>query len=746
MISDEEQLKQALERDALRAERPGSPSPRSRIEANPQPDSERPDDSLLDCLIAIGKFHGQTLSPAGILSALPTQEGRLTPRLLIRAAEESGFSARIVKRSISKIPNLVLPCALLLKEQRAALLLSKSEHECKLLLPETGEGETTLSCKELESQYTGHALFVKPRATLYAKEENVDKVMSPGNWFWGSLWRHRRVYRNALLAAVFINLFSIAGSMFVMNVYDRVIPNNAIETLWTLTIGIMIVYAFDFLLRLIRGSLIDSAGKKADIAMSGYIFKQTLGLKLKHRPNSVGSFANKVKGYENLREFFTSATLASLIDLPFSALFVACVYLIAGSVAIIPSVGIVLILLTGLLVHYPLKKSAENAQNASSRKHALLIEALSGLETIKALSAAGSFQRKMENCMSRAAKSEKTARSVSNFATSLSSLFSQVVTVSIVVVSVFRIQEGLMSMGALIACTILSNRAMAPAGQFASLLSRLQQSLQSLRDMNAIMALPQDREQKRNYLQTENTESGLKIEFKDVTFSYADDEYPAIKDASFTIEPGDRVAILGRVGSGKSTLLRLILGFYQPDSGSILINGTDIRQLDPSELHRKMGYIGQENQLFDGSLRENILLGKPWAGESELLEASRLAGVDTFSAEHPNGYDMQIGERGERLSGGQRQAINVARALLSRPITLTMDEPTSAIDANAERSFIANIEAFCLEKGRSLILSTHKPAMLKLADRIIVLDHGRIVANGPKAEVMRQLSQGMGKN
>jgi len=721
----------------------GTPPPEEKKPVEP-PSPKLFDDPLLDCLLLVGKMHDRQLSADALTAGLPLVENRLTPRLFLRAAENARFSARLVRRSIAKIPDLVFPCVVLLKGNRAAVLVSRSGGDCTVILPETGSGQITLEQKSLEEEYIGTCIFLKPVYAFDARSGEEESNVEAKIWFWGTLWKYRRVYQSVLLAAVFINLFAVAGSMFVMNVYDRVIPNNAIETLWVLASGVTIVYAFDFLLKSLRGALIDKAGKNADILLSSFIFQRVLGIKMENKPASAGSFANQVKGYESLREFFTSASLAAIIDLPFVALFLAFIYFLAGWIALIPAAGILLVLVVGACLHVPLKRAAESAHGASAQKHALLVEAIGGFEAIRGLSAAGLFQRRMENFLGASAKSEVGSRRISSIASNFTIFVTQMVSVVIVVASVYRIREGEMSMGALIGCTILSSRAMGPIGQVAALLSRLQQSLVSLKGLNEIVELPQEREPGRNYIRKSDFRPC--IEFNDVTFSYSEDSEPAVQNASFTIEPGNKLAILGRVGSGKSTLLRLILGFYQPTSGMILVNGTDIRQLDPAELRRRLGYISQDNALFYGTLKENILMGAPWAGEEEFLEAAKLAGVERFASRHPKGYDMSIGERGECLSGGQRQAINIARALISKPSVLVMDEPTSAMDANAEREFIASVETFASSGSNTLVLSTHKPSMLKLVDRIIVMDQGRVAANGPKTEVMRQLSGGAGKN
>ena len=725
----------------------------SRVDAKLDPATEddidleisRVDDPLLECLVTLGKIYHKPLAKEALIAGLPLVDNRLTPKLFLRSAPTAGFSARIVKRSFEKIPTLTLPVILLLKDNRAVILVSREEAgKCRVIIPETGSGETTVKIDELKREYSGVAIFIKPEFDFDSRSESSTQTVDSKNWFWGTLWKYKKIYSNVLLAAVFINLFAIAGSLFVINVYDRVIPNNAIDTLWVLASGVSIVYIFDFLLKSLRGILIDKAGKNADVLMSSFIFQRIMGIKMQSKPTSSGSFANQVKGYESLREFFTAASLTTIIDLPFIVLFLGFMGYIAGWIAFIPCAAIVLILFIGAIMHIPLKRAAEKSHGASARKHAILVEAINGFEAIRGLAAAGGFQKRMEDSLGKMAKSEGASRRYSLIASNFTIFITQMVSVAIIVVSVFRIQAGDMSMGALIGCTILTGRAMAPIGQVAALLSRFQGSLVHLSGLNDLIKLPQEREEGREYVRKPQFEP--RIQFDNVTFSYTLESAPAILNASFSIEPGERVAILGRVGSGKSTLLRLILGFYPSTGGMITVNDTDIRQIDPADLRRRIGYIGQENLLFQGSLKSNIIIGAPWIDEEAVLDASTRSGVERFASKHPIGYDLQVGERGELLSGGQRQAVNIARALLTKPSLLVMDEPTSAMDANAERDFITNMEQYSKEAKRTLILSTHKPSMLKLADRIIVLDQGKVAADGPKADVMRQLSGGAGRN
>lgn len=523
-----------------------------------------------------------------------------------------------------------------------------------------------------------------------------------------------------------------------MNVYDRVVPNNAIETLWVLSLGIFIVLIFDFLLKMLRGYFVDAAGKVADIKLASRIFEHVMNMRMASRPRSAGAFASNLREFETLRDFFTSATLASLVDLPFLALFVAIIWMIGGVVAVVPLLGIPLVIGAGLLVQIPLDRAVRRTFKEASQKHGVLVEAINGLETIKAVGAEGRMQRAWENFVMATAESANQSRLLSALTVHFAGLVSNLVYVGVIIVGVYEIAAGRLTMGGLIACSILAGRAMAPLGQVAAVLTRYHQAKTALDTLNGIMRLPSERPVERVFVHRPLLKGA--IEFKNVTFTYPGQKLAALNDISFRVAPGERVGLIGRVGSGKSTVEKLILGLYEPDTGSVLIDGTDIRQIDPADLRRNIGCVPQDVVLFQGSIRENITLGAPFVDDAAVLRAARIAGVEDFVSRHPLGYDLNVGERGEALSGGQRQSIAIARALLLDPPILVFDEPTSAMDNGAESRFMQRIAREL--PGKTLLLVTHRASLLALVERLIVMDNGRIVADGPKDKVLKALASG----
>ena len=694
------------------------------------------DDSLLECLAILTRLHERPVSTEALAAGLPLENHRLTPSLFVRAAELQGYSARVLKRAVRRISNLVLPAVLLLKDGRACVLTALDRNRtAQVIFPETGFGTNAVPLGDLADLYTGYCIFVqpKPRGDPRAEEQTAAPTRW---WFWGTLWRFRGYYLESMVGALMINVLAIAVSLFVMNVYDRVVPNNAEATLWVLALGVGIAIAFEFTARTLRGYLLDAVGKKIDLLLSSQLFRQALSMRMEARPVSAGAFASNLREFEGLRDFFTSATLTTLTDLPFVFLFAWIISLIGGPIALVPMLAIPVLLFVGMLAQIPLSRLMQRHLAESSAKHGILIEAVEGVETLKTLSAEGTMQRRWENYTALTAQVSMRLRFISSLVVNFSMLISQVVTVLMVAWGVYRIAEGALTTGGLIACTILAGRALAPLGQLAGLLTRYQQSRSALLALNRIMALPTERPAGRSFLHRPVL-SG-QIEFSDVNFSYPKTKISVLHGVSFRIQAGEHVAILGRVGSGKSTSLRLMMGLYESTSGSVLLDGTDLQQIDPADLRRNVGYVAQDVRLFYGTLRENITLGAPLADDEAILVATRIAGLDRLVSGHPLGFDLIVGERGEGLSGGQKQSIALARALLAGPPVYLLDEPTSSMDHNTEHAFITQFKTFI--QGRTLVLATHKPAMLDLVDRLIVLEAGKLVADGPREAVLRALT------
>lgn len=695
-------------------------------------------DPLLDCLVELTRIHGEPWTHEALSAGLPLVDNLLTPSLLPRAAARAGLSARVVRRELARIPQRLLPAILLLDHHEAVLLLEwRDDGSALVRWPEAGEAGEVVSQEELAARYTGLVAYVRPRLRFDERTRDL-KQQRERHWFWAVIADNWRLYRDALLAALLVNLFALAMPLFSMNVYDRVVPNHAVETLWVLAIGAMLVIGFDFVLRTARSHIIDVASKRVDITLSALIMERVLGMQMRARPASVGSFSANLRSFESVRDFIASATVTSLIDLPFALIFFLVLLWISPWLILPPLVGMLLVLFFTLLTQARMQSLTEQSQRAAAQRNATLVESLVGIETIKTMGAEGEMQRRWEQTTIYLAqiggKLKLLSASTVNFATAIQ----QLVSVIIIIVGVYLLTQGKMSMGGIIAAGMLSGRAMAPLGQIAGLLMQYQNARTSLTALEGTMSSPVERPEDAQFLHRESFRGEL--EFRGVSFAYPGRDDPALREVSFRVQAGERVGIIGRIGSGKTTIEKLVLGLYHPDEGSVLVDGVDTRQIDPGELRRAIGFVPQDALLFYGSLRQNIAMGAPFADDRMILAAAELAGVSEFANAHPRGFDMLIGERGESLSGGQRQAVSIARALLNDPPVLLLDEPTSAMDHQSEERLKARLRDYI--PGKTLILVTHRTSLLELVDRLIVLDQGRIVADGPKAQVVEALQQG----
>ncbi|WP_022729637.1 type I secretion system permease/ATPase [Fodinicurvata sediminis] len=698
-------------------------------------------DPLLESLVFLSKYHHRPTSRDALISGLPLDKGRLTVDLFSRCASRVGLSARIVRRPLKSIPDFVLPAVLLMKNGECCVLTAwRQDGQAEVVLPDSGEGTTVIPLDTLEEDYLGYTLYVRPEYQFDArmKEEEEERPQNR-SWFWGTLARLWPVYLQVMGAAAVVNVLAIASPLFVMNVYDRVLPNQAFSTLWVLAAGMGIAMFFDFLLRNLRAALIDNAGRRADVLLASRLFEQVLNIQMKVRPGSTGAFANHLREFETVRDFFTSSTLASLTDLMFVGLFLFIIWMIGGPLVYIPLAAVVLALVTGFCIQFPLNSVVRKTHKEAAQKHGILVETLSGLDTIKVAGAEGRMQRSWEQFVGSTSRTAQRSRLFSNLGINTTSFLQQGTTVGIVIFGVYLASEGELSMGAIIACVILGGRAVAPLGGMANTLSRMNQSIVALKTLDGIMKLPVERPVDRRFVSRGRMDG--EIEFRGVNFTYPEARTQALREVSFRVNQGERVGILGRIGSGKTTIGRLASGLYEPDEGAVLLDGTDLRQIHPADIRRNVGFMMQDVTLFYGTVRENIALGFPQADDALILRASKLAGVDDFVGAHPEGYDMIISERGQNLSGGQRQAISLARALLTDPPTLVLDEPTSAMDVASEQAMINRLREV-LDTGRTLILATHRTSLLNLVDRLIVMDRGRLVADGPRDEIMNRLRGG----
>jgi ATP-binding cassette, subfamily C, bacterial LapB len=695
-------------------------------------------DTLLESLWILCRINGIGITKDALAAGLPLKDGQLTPALFKRAAARAHLVSRTLKKPLQSLRQEFLPAILLLKQDEACVLLGWDEQRhARVVFPELGDAEIRMPLDELEARYSGYAIVAKPKFTFDSRAPAIGKVRLK-HWFWGTLAENSRIYRDIMIAAFMINIFALALPIFTMNVYDRIVPNRSVETLWVLVLGVTIIIVADFILRTMRGYFLDWASHRVDNKLSASIMEQVLGTRLEQRPNSVGSFASNLRSFETVRDFITSATITTLIDIPFALIFILVMAWIAWPMIIPVLTGALLMFFYALSAQAKMHELSETMYRASAIRNATLIESLVGLETVKALGVEGLMQRKWEKSASFLTEVNSKMKLLSATITNSANGIQQLVTIILVLLGVYLVINGDLTMGGLIACTMLSSRALAPFSQAAGLMTQYHNASTALTSLDEVMQKPVERPLDSNFL-SRSAFAGA-IEFRNVSFQYPGTDVDALSNVSFKIRPGEHIAILGRMGSGKTTLHKLILGLYQPTAGAILIDGIDSRQIDPAELRRSVGYVQQETSLFYGSMRENITIAMPHADDALVLSAAHIGGIDEFINTHPRGFDMAIGERGETLSGGQRQGVGIARAVIHNPSILLLDEPTSAMDHSGEE--LVKKRLMEVGAGKTLLVITHRSSLFELVDRIIVIDSGKIVADGSKEQVIDALRTG----
>jgi ATP-binding cassette, subfamily C, bacterial LapB len=697
------------------------------------------DDSLLQSLLALCRYHGNASTGEALVGGLPLKNGRLTPALFERAASRVGLVARILERSSRNVEPALLPAVVLLDNDSACLLMGWSEDgaAATVIFPDLNHSAVEIPASQLVARETGKIIVCRPRFHFDQRTPRTG-TSDRGHWFWDAIRANMPVYRDVLVAAFFINVFALALPLFTMNVYDRVVPNYALETLWMLAAGVIIILLADIVLRSMRGYFLDLASRRVDIRLSGQIMERVLGARLEHRALSVGSYAVNLRSFETLRDFITSASVTTLIDVPFAIIFIAVIGWIAWPVLVPLGFGLLIVLGYALATQGKLRALSETTYRAGAQRNATLIESLVGIDTIKAMGAESRMQRKWEEATAFLAHVGVQLRLVSNSTINVTHWANQMVFMFVIITGVYLISAGELSMGGLIACTMLSGRAMAPFGQVAGLITSWHNARIALKSLDEVMAKPMERVEGAQYLSRGMYKGD--IEFRQVSFGYPGAEMESLSNVSFRIKPGERVAILGRVGSGKSTLQKLAMGLYQPTAGSIMIDGIDLRQLDPGEFRSRVGYVPQDVTLFYGSLRENITLSHANVSDAALVRAAEIANLSDYINRHPRGFDMQVSERGDSLSGGQRKCVALARAVVHDPPILLMDEPTGSMDHSTEVAVKKQLTEYI--QGRTWLVVTHRNSLLEMVDRIIVIDNGRLVADGPRDSVVQALQQG----
>lgn len=706
-------------------------------EANPGRETQdiSEPESLSDALLFLAAFHGRAITREALLFGLPSERNRLSISLFGRAARRAGLDVELVKRPLGDIPAFVLPAVLILHDE-SARILSRIDARTKRLTvvnPTTRE-QSEVDAAAIESSYLGEAFFVRPAAV---DERTLAAAETPrSNWFWSVVRRFWANYSHIAIAAFIVNVLALAAPLFTMNVYDRVVPNGALPSLIALSIGLGIAIAFDFLLRTVRARIIDVTGKKLDVILASDIFEHVLSIKMAQRPASVGILANQVRDFDSVREFFTSGTVVAATDLLFALLFIVVLFLIAGPLAWLPVVILPVMILAGLILQRPLNRAVKRLESESSARHGVLVETLSAVETVRVAGAEARMQRLWEKSVLAAARTGEDVQLWSTMSLTLAGTAQQLTSLLMTVAGVFLILDGQLSMGALIAANMLAGRVLAPISGIASVITRATHTVTSLRAINRLMALERERPPGRTYLARQVKHGS--IVFDNVRFKYPGAAMNALDGVSFSIAPGERVGIIGQIGSGKTTVGRLLSGLYDPDEGCILVDDVDLRQYDPADLRHGIGFVLQDIDLLFGRLRDNIALGVPSATDKQIVEAARLAGVEQFAGSHPLGYDLPVQEGGRSLSGGQKQAIGLARAIIRKPRILFLDEPTAHFDLRSEAEFLERLKLLA-QGDMTILVSTHRMSLLAIVDRLLVFERGQLIADGPRDQIIARL-------
>ncbi|ERK18630.1 ABC transporter [Pantoea sp. AS-PWVM4] len=708
---------------------------------SPPPAEKTEIDTLLHAVTWLVKHHGKSASEDVLYAGLPRGE-RLTPDIAVRMLEQAGIQAGWVERDILMLSESLYPLIITNKRGEYCILQEKQDKQYTLLSPADGQIRH-LSAETMAEEVAGFALLskVKIQPTARGEKDILPEIDQTGHWLFSNLWRYRQYFYSAALAALLANILTLSTTFFTMNVYDRVVPTGAYATLWSLAIGVLIAISFEFTAKQIRSWLVDSAGKKADLVVGSLLFRKTLAIRMECKPRSAGSFANQLREFESVRDFLSSATLATLSDLPFCLLFIAIMFAIGGPLAFIPMMAIPVIIIAAVAIQWPLSRYMKENISEISQKQGLVIETIVGLETLKAAKGEGVMQKRWNDFSALAAASSMKTRYLSTLTSNFVSYVQQICTVLIVLWGVYLIHAGDLTMGSLVGMVILSGRSLSPLAAVVGLAIRYQQAKTALISLNQLMAMPTERDQQAHFLPSPPLKG--EIALRQVGFHYPktgiQEPEKILHPLNLNIRPGERVAILGTIGSGKSTLLKLLARLYLPTAGKMTMDGLDVNQIDPADWRSACGYVCQDNRLFQGTLRENIIMGNPAVSTERFLQVAALAGIDAIARRHPAGYDMPIGEMGQGLSGGQKQQVSLARCLLLDPAIMLMDEPTSSMDSNSEAQFIARLREVIQQK--TLVVVTHRIPVLSLVDRIIVLEDGRILADGPKAQIMAKLSQ-----
>lgn len=691
-------------------------------------------DALLQALQWLLARQNKGLSAQALLSGLPLDDGCLTPESFPRAAARAGVDAKLLQLPLSELHKQPLPLLVLLKDRRCRVI-TDIDGDCLHSLSFPDHKQETLTAETLANDYLGYGFVLWEALT-----DDTAKSASPTadkHLFWRTLWRRKGLYRDALLASFLVNFFALVIPLFIMNVYDKVVPNLAFESLWVLAGGAVLAFTFDVALRLTRTKLLDLAGRQAEQELSQVLMERSLGAPLVSRPGSLGLAMRRFQDFDYLREFVSSSTIALLVDLPFAVLFLVVIAVISGVLVIAPVIAALILLVTAALMAKTLHQSVTASAQLSAMRQSQLAEMLAMPEFIKVCGAESRIQKSWEQLVAAAAQVQNRLRELQQRLATLANLMVQLTIVGVVVLGVVSLANGNSSLGAIIAAVMLSSRTVGPFAQAANLIARYQQAKVGMSALQESLDDPDEFGGASEQLQRPLQKGAFKLEH--VSFSYPEASLPAINDLSLAIRPGERVGIIGRTGCGKTTLARLLMGLYIPDKGHLLIDGVEVRQRHPSDMRRGIGYLAQDARLVAGTIRDNIVFGLGNIPDSQVIEAAEMAGLSAFTNVDESGLSRRVGEGGAQLSLGQRHLVALARALILNPKVLLLDEPTANLDPATEQAVMERLGN--LGRDRTLLLITHKHSMLSLVDRLIVLEQGRLVVDGPKDKVLTWLKE-----
>ena len=676
-------------------------------------------DSLMAALRSLLRHYGIRKSVASVREAVETPHENFAAVHAVSALSNLGFKSNFGTMRPEKLKQDMLPAIAFDTNGESFLLKSVEEDGTYQIVKDFKKNEIlSLSTKEFRQEFTGYVILAKE----LNKREKMDR---DGHWFFSAFRKSKWIYVQVMIAAMVSNFLSLSTSLFTMTVYDRIIPNGAFESLIALSIGVIIALGFDFLIKSLRARFIDIASKRADLEISRRLFDRILTLSPTEQRQKTGAMAGIIREFETLREFFNSSTLVVLIDLPFVFFFIYIIYLIAGPLAYVPLIAVPLVILVGLGIQPFLVRITKGSVQSAMNKQAVLVETLNGLETVTATGSGKLMKKRYEDALENQSDSGNKIRSLSMFIVNFAASVQQYAQIACIFFGVYLIIAGTITQGALIGAVILGGRTMSPLSALANVMSRANGALAAYRNISKLIG--------KNFKKYENASPISRphftgeIEFKNVSYKFEGASQPTINNLSFKIPAGQKVAIVGKMGSGKSTLSRLVAGIYEPTSGAILIDGVDVRQIDQADKRKNVGVMPQESWLFSGSVRENIQMGFNEYDDEHLLRVCKIAGVDDFIRSHPQGYDLEVRERGLGLSGGQQQTINLARSLLHDPKILLLDEPTSAMDQGSEAKVVNSLQEVCGDK--TMIVVTHRNLILKIVDRVLVLENGTIVTD-----------------